>query len=258
MKERKNKGGTRKIKQLLAFSLLIAMSITAVTYASDWEGWTEDKKEEAWTVYTTTDWNEVSSLNFTINTDGSIASADIPDDFRDKYANIVTAMLEDSSLSTVYFDAENPRNKTAYSELLLAMGYTLYEKGNGLLNEEETDVCYIKQFINDQASIEDPEDSFYELFRRLIAAERLYCNNNLEGAQTYSIYSNDENLAAVIQGVLYGSKYSKENETYTRENADEYYKNNESTILRKWDGFADDVLGRYRAVRSNTEHSVVG
>lgn len=255
----------RKKRKIIAGSftaaLVLSLSITALVYAEDWEGWTDDTKEEAWTVYTTTDWNSVSGLNFAVNSNGSIASADVPDDFREKYANVVEQVLEDSSLSTIYFNEENHRDKTCYSELLLAIGYALYDHGNSLFNKEEVDVCYINEFVSTQYTVNSPKDSFDALFKRFVTAENFYRDNFLEVESEepaqYSIYSNDEYLASVIQGVLYRG-YSSQNETYSRSSAKEYYENHKSDILENWNGFADDVLNRYSAVRSNSDHSIVG
>ena len=87
-----------KGKILLVTTLAASLCLAPIiSYADDWDGWTEDHQEEAWTVYVTTDWNEVSSLNFSINETGSIASADVPDDFRNDYGPIVDAVLSDSS-----------------------------------------------------------------------------------------------------------------------------------------------------------------
>lgn len=251
----------RKTVTTFAAALILALSITVLAYAEDWEGWTEDTKEEAWTVYTTTDWNSVSGLNFAVNSDGSIASADVPDDFREEYANVVRQVLEDNSLSTIYFNEENHRDKTCYSELLLAIGYTLYDHGNSLFEQEEVDVCYINEFVSTQYTVNSPKDSFDALFKRLVTAENFYRDNFLEVESEepaqYSIYSNDEYLASVIQGVLYRG-YSSQNETYSQSSAREYYENNESDILENWNEFADEVLDRYSAVRSSSDHSIVG
>lgn len=250
-----------KGKVLLITTLSASLCLAPIiSYADDWDGWTEEHQEEAWTVYVTTDWNEVSSLNFSISESGSIASADVPDDFRNNYGSIVEAVLSDNSLSTVYYNSTNRRDKTAYKELLLAMGYTLNKKGefDNLLGTEDMDVCFINKYVSDSYSISEPKDSFEALFRRLIASERAYCNNHMSEAQQYSIYSNDEYLAAVIQGALYGSGYAKANSSYTSDNADSYYNDNQDKIKTKWNGFASDVLDIYSAVISVNDHTVVG
>ena len=42
------------------------------------------------------------------------------------------------------------------------------------------------------------------------------------------------------------------------DNANEFYSANKSSVLVKWNGFADDVLSIYSAVRSVNDHTVVG
>lgn len=253
----------KKFKPLKKKSILIGAIVLAIclvpAYADDWEGWTADKQEEAWTVYVATEWDTVPDLNFSVS-GGSIASADVPDDFREEYGPVVDSVLADSSLTTVYYDSTNRRNKSPYKELLLAMGYTLNKKGefDNMLDTEDRDVCFVNKYVNASASIYDAEDSFEALFRRLINAERSYCNNHLQEAQAYSIYSNDDYLAAVVQGTLYGAKYLKENASYSSDNANAFYSANKSSVLVKWNGFADEVLSIYSAVRSVNDHTVVG
>ena len=241
------------------------LSVMVVALGDDnWE-WTDEKKEEAWNVYAITEWNSVSGLNFSISANGSVASASIPDSFRSAYEDIVEEVLSDCSLTTVYYSSEDSSDKTAYKELLLAMGYVLYQKGItqdaavGTVEDLDlTDVCYIQRFVTDTYTISDPADSFYALFRRYVLAERNYCNTNVEGAQSYSIYSNDEYLACIIQGTLYGYGYCEENETYDSSSAKEYYEANSDNILVKWNDYAEDVQSVYSAIRSNSDHTVVG
>lgn len=254
----KRQSHRRRIIGILALATILG-AIPIVSYADDWEGWTEDKMEEAWTIYVATEWDTVRDLNFSIGETGSIASADIPDDFREEYESIAESILGDSSLSTVYYNSTNRRDKTAYKELLLAMAYTLNQKGesDNFLGTEDRDICFINKYVSDSYSIYDATDSFDALFRRLIASERAFCNNHLSEAQQYSIYSNDEYLAAVVQGALYGSGYAKANTAYSESNADDYYKDH-SSLKVKWNSFADDVLGRYSAVKSVNDHTIVG
>lgn len=266
-KKEKNRKRAALRNVLIALLAVIVLSTVIVAYADDWEGWTEEKIEEAWNMYAITEWNNVSNLNFSISSNGSIASANVPDNFRSAYEGIVEDVLTDCSLTTVYYDSDDNTDKTAYKELLLAMGYILYQKGItqdaalGTLEDDITamaDVCYVQRFVTTTYTIDDAYDSFYSLFRRYVLAERNYCSSNVEGAQSYSIYSNDEYLACVIQGTLYGYKYCKENETYTTSNASDYYNENSDSILVKWNDYAEDVQGIYSAVRSNSDHTVVG
>ena len=255
----KNKRLTQFRKSALLIGTMVLTLCLIPAYADSWEGWTADKQEEAWTVYVATEWDTVPDLNFSVS-GGSVASADVPDDFREEYGAVVDSVLADSSLTTVYYDSSNRRNKSPYKELLLAVGYTLNEKGefDNLLATEDKDICFIKKYISSGATINDPEDSFNMLFRRLINAERNYCSNHLQEAQAYSIYGNDEYLAAVIQGTLYGIGYVRDNATYTSDNANTYYSAHSSNLLIKWNSFADDVLDIYSAVRSVNDHTVVG
>lgn len=246
---------------IAAIILILICSVPIAAYAEDWIGWTEDKIEEAWAVYIATDWSNISSLNFSVGTDGSIASANVPDNFRTQYESVIDEVLGSSPYATVFSDPNDTTNKTAYKELLLAIAYTLNAEGNSIwengFETEETDVCFIGKYINNTVTISSVKSSFEVLFSRLILSEQVYCRNHLAGAQMYSIYSNNEYLAAVIQGVVYGPGYVTENETYTSANAKEYYNSN-TGIPKKWNSFADEVASRYSAVKSTADHAIVG
>lgn len=251
----------RNINKIILFSVIATLTFSSPSYASsdtEWEGWTDEKKEEAWAVYIATDWDQVSSLNFSVDASGSITQADVPDDFREAYDGILTSVLQDNAMTTVYYNADNPRDKTVYKELILAMAYMLNrEANNGIHYIGDADACYINTWISAYASIHDPEDSFEFLFRRFAAAERTYCYNHAEAAQSYSIYSNDAYLQAVIQGTLYGYGYTAEYDGYTVSNAGTYYTEHSDNLLEEWNNYAAMVSNIYSAIRAN-EHTVIG
>lgn len=249
-------------KALIAVALSMGILLTTVVAYADEEEWVwdEENKEEAWTFYTTTMWSQVDGLNFSVSAGGSVSSADVPEDFRTEYMPVIMDVLSDNNQSTVYYNADNSRDKTPYAELVLAMAYTLYDEGNklALFNPEETDICFINQFFNENESIESVAESISYLFNRLVLAERLYLNSHEDAREAYSIYSNDEYLSTVVQGALYGSGYCSSAETYSEENAKEYYDAHKEALPKKWNDFASDVLGRYSAIRSDADHTIIG
>lgn len=257
-KNRKRRGN---INKMILLAVIASLTLVSPSYAADdaeWEGWTDEKKEEAWTVYVATDWDQVSSLNFYVDTTGSITQANVPADFREAYEGILTNVLQDNEITTVYHSADNPRDKTVYKELLLAMAYLLNrEANNGIHYIGDEDACYIHTWISDGASINTPEDSFEFLFRRFAAAERTYCYNHAAAAQSYSIYRNDVYLQAVIQGTLYGYGYTTQYDGYTINNAGTYYSEHSDTLLEEWNNYAAMVSNIYSAISAN-EHIVIG
>ncbi len=249
-------------KASLALAVIFALScICSISAkAEDWAGWTEEKIEEVWAAYVITSWVNVGQLNFSVGKDGSVTSADIPDDFRENYEPVLDDILGNSSYATV-FSGETPTDKTVYKELLLAIAYTLNKEGNGLLSNgfdtETIDICFINKYIDAKASISSVRDSFNFLYKRLIVCEQKYCSAHFDSTEFYSIYANDEHLLAIVQGVIYGPGYVAECEIYSSSNAKDYY-NTKDSLLKEWHTFANEVSGRYSAIKASSDHTIIG
>lgn len=261
-----DQGKNRKKIKWKIIALAVAACILAAclppcaAFADSWTGWTDEKIEEAWTVYVVTEWNDVSGLRFSVSDSGSVASADVPDSFRNTYGPIIESVLIDRRVTTQFYGSSSQYDKRPYMELMLAISYCLNKKGeaaNGL-STETTDICFVNTYINPSASINSVEGSFSYLFARLAASEGVYCRSHINEAAGYSIYTNDELLAAVLQGIVYGTGFCGEYAQYSSSAAADYYANHIADIPVKWNSFADEVEGRYTAIRSNTEHTVIG
>ena len=87
------------------------------------------------------------------------------------------------------------------------------------------DPCNIKEYIDGNVEDMTAEKSIRKLVTRLFAAEKAHQSQ----PTTASIYKIDNALESVIQGVMYGSNYSRQTDQYTRENSQQWYDEHQST-----------------------------
>lgn len=238
---------SRKIVAVLLAALII-VGVPVVTYA-DFVEWNDETKEMAWTVYTTTQWADLGLIYAT--TDGSIAMADIPEDFRNAYGPVIDEAIASNVVASAYPSSD-------YKELLLAIIYTLNQEGNTLFSKDEVDICYWHKYMNNGTVTPSTVSSSIRLVaNRLFSYANLY--NNYHG-EVVNIFSNDEKLAALVQSLIFTSAYIKENATYTPDNARDFVEANADSIADEsegWETFANEVLDRYSAITSSA-HTTVG
>lgn len=253
----------RMLALLMCFLMVILIAVPVATYADDdWEGWTEETIEQAWQVYVVTTWADVESLRFSVSASGSIASADVPDSFRESYESIISGILSDYRYGLIFSSETNTRDKTAYTEIILAMAYTLHQKGvNNFVDvfiDGTVDVCFLSYYVDDSLTFETAEECFEELIRRYYIAEAAYLIYHPTEGASYSIYQNDDYLGAVIQGTIYGRQFVVNYSTYSTDNAAEYYSEYESSLPQKYNNFAAQVAENYSAIRSSMEEYIIG
>lgn len=227
---------------------IIAVGVPVATYA-DFVEWDDETKEMAWTVYTTTQWADLGLIYAT--TDGSIAMADIPEDFRNTYGPVLDEAIASNVIATAYPSSD-------YKELLLAIIYTLNQEGNTLFSKDEVDICYWHKYMNNGTVTPSTVSSSIRLVaNRLFSYANLY--NNYHG-EVINIFSNDNKLAALVQSLIFTSAYIRENATYTPDNARAFAEANPDSIADEsegWETFANEVLDRYSAITSSA-HTTVG
>lgn len=228
---------------ILLFSLIL-FPVTAI--ADDWPGWTDEKKDEAWAVYLTTDWQQIDGIYFS-NT-GSYASADVDEDFRESYEPLVVNVLEGED-NGLYSSEE-------YKELLLAIIYVLNDWE--YWDDDDIDVCLYEKYIDNTVSIQSPEMSVQMVYRRLLDCEQAYSSVSSEPA---SIYNVNNNLGSIIQGVVYGREYTESHVSYYRSNASDYYDAHRNRLSTDHNAamnkFAERVMEIYGALEAGS-HTVVG
>lgn len=219
-----------KMLPLVMAGVLCISPVTAYA-ANTFDGWDESTERDAWDVLATTEWSKIQeSLIFEQFTSG--AKADVTGAVRSFEDDIREVMETESSMLLV---------EDAQVELMLAMLQIL-----GGTNPNPNDPYRITEWFNPGLEDVSRSQSISFVLRRLNSAYRQHTND------PYASYSkNDAALQSVIQGVMYGSVYTRENAEYTLDNSTAYYEANEETFeLRGVDpmkDFAEKVSGIYSA-----------
>lgn len=247
MKKIKKFSKLNKKRLFICFLVATIMAIPVITVADDsWTGWTDKKKEEAMAVYSMTDWKDIEGIYFT--EDGSCASAVVDKKFREKYEELVENVLKDSD-NGLYQSQE-------YKELMLAIIYVLNDWK--AFDDNDTDICLYNKFISNSVSVTSQKQSVELLYSRLLECERAYSKASSEPAK---LFSANNQLGSVIQGIVYGPEYTSKYINYTKENAEKFYDKHGDKISndygKQMNKFAKKVLSIYNAVETGG-HTVVG
>lgn len=224
----------RKAKKFTALILSVATLVATPVFAedTDFEGWNEDTKENAWSVYTTTDWRPfVKDLNIeTANSSTStinISSKTMA--LKDTVKDVLTKTSEDVGI----FKNEE------YTDIMLCMIEEL-SGGNPSKNDPANVLKYITPNADDSKMNE--RKSIQTLFRRFSECETVH-NGEI------NLFNNNEALQSVIQGVVLGTNYTRNNKNYSKTNADKFIKANKDKLSGNPSAsFASDVSAHYKAV----------
>lgn len=232
-------------KQWIAMGIAAMMFCFIPVFADEdtdiWQGWNDENQENAWTVYATTDWFQMSDyLNFA--NEESTITANVSDHFRDELEETIRGALSDSSLS----DGTYP--KETYVELLLAIA----DQMNGLFLPEN-DIFHVNDYMNADIEITSREQSTKWMYNRIIICERHYNQNSSESAD---VYVKNNALYLITQGAIYGSVYVKEaaqnGVIYSKDTAKEYFEQHKDDFIfsNANADFAEKVLENYSTVKA--------
>lgn len=147
-----------------------------------------------------------------------------------------------------------------YTELTLAMIEVLSQGGQGYQGIPfERDPAHVAQYFDPSVKNSiTQEKSIEKLVARYFAAEDAHSGQS----DFASIYKSDDALMAVVQGVMFGSDYSKNNSKYTKENSQAFYNAKKASFDAK--GVAPDSLfalavkQRYSTVNIGGSGSITG
>ena len=147
-----------------------------------------------------------------------------------------------------------------YTELTLAMIEVLSQGGQGYQGIPfERDPAHVGQYFDPSVKNSiTQEKSIEKLVARYFAAEDAHSGQS----DFASIYKSDDALMAVVQGVMFGSDYSKNNSKYTKENSQAFYNAKKASFDAK--GVAPDSLfalavkQRYSTVNIGGSGSITG
>ena len=225
-------------KKIICTLMAITLSfpMTTTVHAEDsFEGWDDESKEDAWSVLGITDWTEIQEQLILDDSAKQSAEAVGISSKTSVLEDIVTSVLEDSSIETKYV-------KSSYVPLMLAMIEVL---SSGSPNED--DPCNILKYFDSKITNMTAEKSIRLLFNRFALCETAYNENHQPES---SIYSNDRALQAVIEGIMLTNGYPASTETYDQFSAQKYYNNNKHIFEERGvvpsTTFASDVSGFYQ------------
>ena len=234
--ERKGKRYPKVIAAVLAATTLFS---TVASAAEGFAGWNAENKDDAWTVYTTTDWNSMAEYMVLENNSSSTQALHLSTKVN-SLRNTVKDTLKNLD------DHPGLYKNTAYTELMLAMIQVL---SGG--NPSADDPCCIKTYIDPDARDMTAEKSIRKLFYRLTACEEAHA---VKYGET-SVYANNEALQAVVQGVVLGTKYARETEKYSVSNAQAYIDGHREDLHGNPSAsFAREVGKRYTATQSGSQY----
>lgn len=223
----------KKIKRIMVFMLVFGMAATT-TYAADtFDGWNTENKRDAWDVYANTEWIRIQDELILDGLSGS-AKATVSDKVR-QYEDLAREVLEENDSG--FYSAES------YVEMILGMMEIL---SNG--NPSSDDPCAIKTWFKPDYENITAKKSIQYIVKRLFSAEEAH---SIHGNYA-NPYKCDDILGSVVQGVMFGKTYTKENEKYSLENSNAFYNNHKSEYDEKNvipdPQFADQFSDIYKTV----------
>lgn len=218
-------------KGLVIGILMLSILITQVqpVYASDaFEGWNDETKEDAWSVYAMTDWS-VFSRELLFGTAKGGANAVGISSAVELYRGRIRAILE--GMNETYGIYPN----TNYTELILCLIQVL---SNGA--PDENDPAQVCKYINPSIHIQSInfEKSIKELFKRLSACEEAHSGGG-------DLFVNDEKLQSIIQGVVFSPTYTAGNPSYSVSNAERFKQANPSLLHGNPSAYFAQMVSQY-------------
>lgn len=232
-------------KKWIAVGLAAALFCCVPAYADEdsdiWQGWNEENKENAWTVYATTDWTRMNEyLNFA--NEESTIKANVSDSFRNQLEETIKNALNDPALS------EGTYPKETYVELLLAIA----DQMNGMFLPEY-DIFHVNDYMNAYAVITSREQSTKWMYNRIRLCEMRYNQNSAESSD---LYVKNNALYLITQGAIYGPDYVQNAAVnhiiYSKESAQAYFEAHKDNYIFSAANadFAEKTLNKYTTVKA--------
>lgn len=175
--------------------------------------WNDDTKDDALTVFETTDWSEFQDKLIYKETENSSAKADVSSEVRNM-ENTVKSVLQDENLQ---LKASLEYYRVDYTELMLAMIQVLAENcgilgGDGASNSGNAFKSWTKnmgQFIVPGSAIGEKESitTLINAYAQSARAYKVKMREDTQGKEDASvsepyIFDNNEALQAVVEGVV--------------------------------------------------------
>lgn len=239
MKRTKVKKGVAMLLSICILSLTVS---TSFAKDEEFDGWDEEAKDDAWTVFAVTDWNSVKDDLVFAELKNGTEVLNISKKV-EKLRNTVERVLIDCP------EEWGSNKNSSYTNLMLAMIQVLSDG-----NPDENDPCNITKYLNANLNKEDmtPERSIRLLFSKFNLCERAH------GTQV-SVYENNEQLQSVVQGVILGESYTEQNSKYSVKSAQQYIDANQGEVNKNaYADFAQKVSSHYSARLIDKEYQYEG
>ena len=227
---------------LLSASIFCNGIIASAAETETFAGWNQSNREDAWAVYTMTDWKSMKEYleldNLKSKTDAVNLSFRVS-----KLRDIVKNTLENMDPSYGMY------KNTSYTNMILAIIQVL---ANG--NPDDNDPCMVRTYIEPRMPEEDitAEKSIEIMMKRISLCEEMS-----EG--DVNIYSKDKVLLSVVQGCITLPEYTKKNKEYTVENAQSYIDENKHRLYGNPPAnFAQKFSEHYTAVNVGKQYQGTG
>lgn len=222
---------------VIASVLSISLLSSGLISADEWDGWDDEKRDQAWTALSVTTWEDIQGLSMT--EDGSYAYFSDNQwfsNFQDIYSPIVTEILSDSSVQQGIYPSRE------YVPLMLSIMKVIQDSGRTLFGEEKLlNPNFYKWTIYEDPSTQ--KDSILFIYNKLIACETAY----YQKYDYASIYSVDSRLKAIVQSVFYGEGFLRAYANYTKDDAKSYFEEHYPNHPYPCADFANEVMDHYHA-----------
>lgn len=232
----------KTIACILSASILCSGAIVNAAETETFAGWDQSNREDAWEVYSMTDWNSMKEY---LEMDNLKSKTDVVNiSFRvEMLRDTVKSTLE--KMDTRYGMYKN----TSYTNMILAIIQTL---SNG--KPDSKDPCMVRTYINPRIPEEDitTEKSVEIMMKRISACEEMSQGD-------VNIYSKDKILLSVVQGCITLPEYTNKNKEYTVENAQAYIDKNLQRLYGNPSAdFAQKFSEHYSAVSVGKQYQGTG
>ena len=194
----------RMIITALAALTVVTSCVHPIYAADEFDGWTDENEDNAWTVYETTDWSKMQ-VDLTLDQLRPQAKADVPEYFREQEEPAIRQALKNIDAGR-YESGE-------YVELMLAMAKVLV---NG---HSDKDPAAVNIYFNPDMEISGKIQSYEILATRLFKSEHAHESQPSQA----DILRQDDALMTVVQGVMYGTSYSATTDLFSSEGSEAYY-----------------------------------
>lgn len=197
-----------KNKLLITICFLTVLTSSIPVYADDpFKSWNDENQENAWSVMSVTDWSKMQDSLMLKGIESNV-HADVNNVVR-SYEDKIREIIDDTADISV---------SDGLVELMLAIMQIM-----GGDYPPVDDPYNVKVWIDPLKENIDYIESTKIVLHKLDLAKRLHPE-----ADKVSYYENSDELSAVVQSIMLGTRYAKENPKYSVDSAKTFYEANKA------------------------------